>query len=165
MQKSFRGLAALVFGVMALAALPLWAQKPKSEKEAQAQAVAAAKLLAEADDLYGSRDLLRAGETYRKVLDLPAENPAHARAYYGLARIAALNDDPEQAKKLFQKTLDSSPGEDTKSWAYLYLGRLADMAGEREQAVRNFRAVLQIGGAPEQVKNAAQKKLDQLLKR
>jgi tetratricopeptide (TPR) repeat protein len=125
----------------------------------------AAKVLAEAEDLYGKRDLPGARETYRKVLELPAENPVHARAYYGLARVAALDRDPELAERLFQKTLEMSPDDDTKSWAYLYLGRLSDAAGERAQAEKHYRAALAVHGAPEQVKVAAEKGLAQAFQR
>jgi tetratricopeptide (TPR) repeat protein len=124
-----------------------------------------AKTLAEAEDLYTSRNLAAAQESYRNLLQQPAENPVHARAYYGLARIAALNHDPELAEKLFQKTLEMSPDDDTKSWAYLYLGRLSDAAGEREQAQKHYRAALAIRGAPEQVKIAAEKGLAQPFQR
>jgi tetratricopeptide (TPR) repeat protein len=124
-----------------------------------------AKVLAEAEDLYSKRNLPAAQESYRKVLEQPAENPTHARAYYGLARIAALDHDPELAEKLFQKTLEMSPDDETKSWAYLYLGRLSDAAGERDQAEKNYRAALGIPGAPEQVKAAAQKGLAQPFQR
>jgi tetratricopeptide (TPR) repeat protein len=120
-----------------------------------------AKVLAEAEDFYAQRDLPRARETYRKVLELAAEKPVHARAYYGLARVAALDHDPELAEKLFEKTLELSPDDDTKSWAYLYLGRLSDAAGEREQAEKHYRAALAVHGAPEQVKAAAEKGLAQ----
>ncbi len=120
-----------------------------------------AKVLAEAEDFYAKRDLPRARETYRKVLELAAEKPEHARAYYGLARVAALDHDPELAEKLFEKTLELSPDDDTKSWAYLYLGRLSDAAGEREQAEKHYRAALAVHGAPEQVKAAAEKGLAQ----
>jgi tetratricopeptide (TPR) repeat protein len=124
-----------------------------------------AKVLADAEDFYRQRDLPRARETYRKVLELAAENPVHARAYYGLARIAALDHDPELAEKLFEKTLEMSPDDDTKSWAYLYLGRLSDAAGEREQAEKQYRAALAVHGAPEQVKVAAEKGLAQPFQR
>jgi tetratricopeptide (TPR) repeat protein len=124
-----------------------------------------AKALAEAEDLYASRNLAAARESYRKALEQPAENSTHARAYYGLARIAALDHDPELAEKLFQKTLELSPDDETKSWAYLYLGRLSDAAGEREQAEKQYRAALAIAGAPEQVKAAAEKGLAQPFQR
>ncbi len=118
-----------------------------------------AKSLTEAEDFYASRNLTAARAAYQKVLQQPAENPVHARAYYGLARVAALDHDPELAEKLFQKTLDLSPDDETKSWAYLYLGRLSDAAGQREQAEKLYRAALAIRGAPEQVKIAAEKGL------
>ena len=115
--------------------------------------------LAEAEDLYASRNLVGARAGYEKVLEQPGENPVHARAYYGLARIAALDHDPELAEKLFQKTLEMSPDDETKSWAYLYLGRLSDAAGDREQAEKHYREALAVHGAPEQVKAAAEKGL------
>jgi tetratricopeptide (TPR) repeat protein len=124
-----------------------------------------AKSLADAEALYAERNLAAAQESYRKVLEQPAENPVHARAYYGLARIAALDHDPELAEKLFQKTLEMSPDDETKSWAYLYLGRLSDAAGEREQAEKQYRAALAVRGAPEQVKVAAEKGLAQPFQR
>ncbi|MGP0073425.1 MAG: tetratricopeptide repeat protein [Bryobacteraceae bacterium] len=126
---------------------------------------AAAKSLAEAEDQYASRNLVNARAAYQKTLEQAAENPVHARAYYGLARIAALDHDPELAEKLFQKALEMSPDDETKSWAYLYLGRLSDAAGERQQAEKNYRAALAVGGAPEQVKAAAEKGLAQPFQR
>jgi tetratricopeptide (TPR) repeat protein len=126
---------------------------------------AAAKTLAEAEDQYTNRNLVAARAGYQKTLEQPAENPVHARAYYGLARIAALDHDPELAEKLFQKTLQMSPDDETKSWAYLYLGRLSDAAGDRQQAEKNYRAALAVQGAPEQVKAAAEKGLAQPFQR
>lgn len=121
----------------------------------------AEKTLQEAEDLYTRRDLEHARQTYLKVLQQSGENALHAKAYYGLARIAALQKDPELAEKLFQKILELSPDKETKSWAYLYLGRLADAAGERGQAEKNYRAVLAIDGAPASVRSAAEKELAQ----
>jgi len=121
----------------------------------------AEKTLGEADELYTRRDLEPARQSYLRVLEEPGQNSLHAKAYYGLARIAALRSDPELAEKLFQKTLELSPDAETKSWAYLYLGRLADAAGEREQAEENYRAALAIEGAPASVKSAAEKGLAQ----
>ena len=140
--------------------------KAKSAPPPPAPALSAsAKSLAEAEDLYASRNLAGARASYQKVLEQPAENPVHARAYYGLARIAALDHDPELAEKLFQKTLEMSPDDETKSWAYLYLGRLSDAAGQREQAEKLYRAALGVRGAPEQVKVAAEKGLAQPFQR
>ena len=117
----------------------------------------AAKTLAEAEDLYTKRDLDNARQRYLKALEEPGGNDLHGKAYYGLARIAALQRDPELAEKLFQKTVELSPDDETKSWAYLYLGRLADAAGDRGEAEKNYRAALALSGAPAQVKGAAEK--------
>jgi tetratricopeptide (TPR) repeat protein len=126
---------------------------------------AAAQSLAEAEDLYTKRNLTAARAGYQKVLEQSAEKPLHARAYYGLARIAALDRDPELAEKLFEKTLELSPDDETRSWAYLYLGRLSDAAGERAQAEKHYRAALAVRGVPEQVKIAAEKGLAQPFQR
>jgi tetratricopeptide (TPR) repeat protein len=143
---------------------PIHRAKPAPEPPAPVVS-GAAKVLADAEEFYGKRDLPQARETYRKVLEQAAENSVHARAYYGLARIAALDRDPELAEKLFQKTLEMSPDDETKSWAYLYLGRLSDAAGERAQAEKHYRAALGIRGAPDQVKAAAEKGLAQPFQR
>ena len=124
-----------------------------------------AKSLAEAEDLYAKRNLTAARASYQSVLEQPSEKSSHARAYYGLARIAALDHDPELAEKLFEKTLAMSPDDETKAWAYLYLGRLSDAAGQREQAEKQYRAALAVHGVPEQVKVAAEKGLAQPFQR
>jgi tetratricopeptide (TPR) repeat protein len=119
------------------------------------------KTLAEAEELYANRDLDRAKQDYLKVLEQPAASALHAKAYYGMARIAALQREPELAERLFQKTLEMSPDNETKSWTYLYLARLSDASGDREQAEKHYRAILTIEGAPDSVKSAAQKGLAQ----
>jgi tetratricopeptide (TPR) repeat protein len=126
---------------------------------------ASAQSLAQAEDAYTNRNLIAARAGYENVLQQPAAKPVHARAYYGLARIAALDHDPELAEKLFEKTLEMSPDDETKSWACLYLGRLSDAAGEREQAEKHYREALAVRGAPDQVKAAAQKGLGQAFQR
>ncbi|HTR38870.1 MAG TPA: tetratricopeptide repeat protein [Bryobacteraceae bacterium] len=121
----------------------------------------AARTLAEAEDLYTKRDLENARQRYLKVLEEPGGNSLHGKAYYGLARIAALQRDPGLAEKLFQKTVEMAPDGETTSWAYLYLGRLADAAGDRSQAEKNYRAALAVDGAPASVKAAAEKGIAQ----
>lgn len=122
---------------------------------------AAEQALAQAEDLYAKRDLDGARQSYLKVLDQANNAALHPKAYYGLARIAVLQRNPELAEKLFQKTLELSPDSEVKSWTYLYLGRLADAEGDRDEAEKNYRAALSIPDAPESVKTAAQKGLAQ----
>lgn len=121
----------------------------------------AGKTLDEAERLYRNRDLDKAKQAYLKSLQETPVSALHAKAYYGLGRIAALQREPGIAEKMFQKTLESSPDTETKSWAYLYLGRLADADSRRDEAIGNYRAVLSIEGAPAPVKSAAEKGLQE----
>ncbi|MBI3278479.1 MAG: hypothetical protein HYZ57_01405 [Acidobacteria bacterium] len=115
----------------------------------------AQKVLEDAETTYAARDLERASELYRRLLGQTGERGMHARAYYGLARIAALRNDPGLAEKLFQKTLELAPDPQTAAWAHVYLGRLALAARESEQAAQRFQAALNTPGASEAARNAA----------
>lgn len=117
----------------------------------------AAKTLDDAERMYLARDLDNARAAYMKSVQETDDKTLHARAYYGLARIAALKNDPELAERLFQKTLECTPDADVKAWTYVYLGRLARLAGEGEQAVKFFQSALAVKGAPESARAAAAK--------
>ncbi|MCL4852567.1 MAG: tetratricopeptide repeat protein [Bryobacteraceae bacterium] len=118
------------------------------------------KTLEEAEQLYTGRNLDSARAAYLKVLEETDQKPLHAKAYYGLARIAALKNDPELAEKLFQQILELSPDPQTAAWAHVYLGRLSDIAGDREAASGHYQAALRVQGAS----NAARKAAEQGLK-
>jgi tetratricopeptide (TPR) repeat protein len=118
-----------------------------------------AKTLDDAEKAYSGRDLARAKDGYLQVLKQTGELTAHAKAYYGLARIAVLERDPELGDRLFRKVLELQPDPVTKSWSLLYLGRLADSQGDREQAQENYKAALAVAGAPDSVRQAAEKGL------
>jgi len=57
-----------------------------------------------------------AKQAYLRIPEQISDNAVHARAYYGLARIAVLQNDPEMGERLFQKVLDSSPDAWVKAW-------------------------------------------------
>ena len=103
-----------------------------------------AKTLDEGEKLYASRELDKSREKFLQALRETAEKPAHAKAYYGLARIALLQNDPETAERLFQKTLELEPEPQDKAWVYVYLGRLSDLAGEREAAAKHYESALAV---------------------
>jgi tetratricopeptide (TPR) repeat protein len=88
----------------------------------------------------------------------------HAAVYYGLARIAVLQQDPETAEKLFEKTLESQPEAQVNAWALVYLGKLSMAAGDREQAVKHFQDALQVDGASKLARDAAELGVRQLLR-
>ena len=117
------------------------------------------KELEDAEAAYSGRDLGRAKDAFLHVLQEPVEKKYHAKAYYGLARIAVLQRDPELGDRLFRKVLELEPDASTKSWSLLYLARLADSQGDREQAQENYKAALAVEGAPDSVRQAAEKGL------
>jgi TolA-binding protein len=124
------------------------------------QLTRADKLLAEAEDLSDRRQLDLARATFQKVLEEPPQENVRARAYYGLARVAVLQKDPESAEKIFLKALDAGPDAETRSWTYYYLGRLEDAADEREESVKYYHLAVNTPGGSPRAKDEAQKALD-----
>ena len=142
-----------------------FASKPVEETVAaprQAEApplTGVAKTLDDAEDLYTHRKLSEAKELFLKAIQETDSMPSRAAAYYGLARIAVLESDPETAEKLFLKTLDSEPEGSVKAWALVYLGRLSIAARENAQAVKYLQDALQTKGASEKALQEAAKSL------
>jgi tetratricopeptide (TPR) repeat protein len=117
------------------------------------------KTLDTAEEAYTARQLPRAKQIFLQVLKETEEKPLHAKAYYGLARIAVLEKDPETGDRLFRKVLELDPDPSTKSWSLLYLGRLADSQQDREEAAKFYQAALAVEGVPETVRTNAEKGL------
>jgi hypothetical protein len=122
------------------------------------QQTLAEKEIDDADDLYKARELDKARAVYTKVLQ-SSDQALHARAYYGLAKIAALEKNPELADELFRKTLEVAPDPDTRAWTEVYLGRLAFAAREPEQAADHFNRALSVEGASDEARKAAGQEL------
>ena len=121
----------------------------------------AQKALDDAENLYRDRDLEKAKQAYGRLLHETEEKSLHASSYYGLARIAILQKDPELADRLFQKALGSSPDPQVRAWVEVYLGRLSDAAGERAEAVKHYQEALAVEGGSAAAKEAAQKGMQQ----
>jgi len=115
------------------------------------------KALEEAEDLLTAQKLEESRARFLAVLDLAAAKPAHAKAYYGLARVAIRLNDPELGERLFQKTLELEPEDSVKAWSLVYLGRLSDIAGEDAKAKGHYQAALAIPGISDRAKDTAQK--------
>lgn len=115
--------------------------------------------LEKAEDLYLKRSLEDAKQLYLKSLEQTGSAEEHAQAWYGLARIAVLQNDPNAAVKLFEKTLGGSPDGQTKAWSLVYLARLARAAGDPERAGKFYQDALGVAGASEQALKAAQTEL------
>jgi tetratricopeptide (TPR) repeat protein len=125
----------------------------------------AARTLEQAEQTYTARDLDTAKKLYLEVLTQTDSQPMHAAVYYGLARIAVLQQDPDTAEKLFEKTLASQPEAQVQAWALVYLGRLSLATGDREQAVKHFQNALKVDGASLPARQAAEQGMRQLLKK
>jgi len=127
----------------------------------------AAKTLDDAEKMFAEhfssdRKMTPAKDLYLQALQETDLNPMHAKAYYGLARVALVENDPDTAERLFHKVLELDPDPGTKSWSLLYLGRLSDnMQGGRGQAQEFYKAVLAVAGVPDQVRQAAEQGLKQ----
>ncbi|MGO4881792.1 MAG: tetratricopeptide repeat protein [Bryobacteraceae bacterium] len=119
------------------------------------------KTLAQAERLYTDRDLEGARELFLQALQENGEKPLHAQAYYGLARIAALERNPELAERMFEKTLEMNPEPAVKAWTLVYLARLEDAAGNRQHAVQRYREALAVEGATPGAHEAAAKGVQQ----
>ncbi len=127
----------------------------------------AEKTLEDADKAFtehysGDHKMESVKDLYLRALQETDLNPLHAKAYYGLARIALAEKDPDTAERLFHKALDLDPDPVVKSWCLLYLGGLSDnMQGGREQAQEFYKAALAVVGVPEQVRKTAEQGLNQ----
>jgi tetratricopeptide (TPR) repeat protein len=116
-----------------------------------------AQTIEKAEELYTKKSLDQSKELYLKALEQKGSNEEHAQAWYGLARIAALQNQPDAAVKLFEKTLGASPDAFTKAWSLYYLGRLAEVANEPEKAAKFFQDAMAVPGASERAVEAARK--------
>jgi hypothetical protein len=123
------------------------------------------KKLADAEDLFRARSLGPAREGWLAILQETDRKSIHAEAYYGLARIAALENNPELSERLFRKALELEPSARVKSWCLLYLGRLADAQGNRDQAKDHYQAALAVPDAPDAVRRSAQSGLSEAFKK
>ena len=124
----------------------------------------AAKTLDDAEQLFLDREkapgnAAKAKELFLKAMQQTDEKPMHAKAYYGLARIALLDRDPETADRFFRKILELEPDPATRAWALVYIGKLADSQGEREPAQENYKSALAIQGISDLARQEAQRGL------
>src|SRR6185437_4236614 len=121
----------------------------------------AAQTVEKAEDLYLKRSLNSANldaakQLYLKSLEQSGSSEEHAQAWYGLARIAVLQNQPDAAVKLFEKTLGESPDGQTRAWTLVYLARLSKAANDPERASKFYQEALTVQGASETARKAAQ---------
>ncbi len=146
-------------GVEFLKERPVKTVRLTTPPEPQAALTGPETALEKAESLYRDRKLDSAKDAYSRLLQGTPDRAVHARAYYGLARIAVLQREPEVAEKLFQRTLELKPDPDVQGWALVYLGRLFDAQGDREHATEKYKSALAVEGASSGARQAAEKGL------
>ena len=124
-------------------------------------AAGAAKTLETAEGLYKAQKYDDARKQFLAALEQTDDQAIHAAAYYGLARIAVRDNDPDAGERLFHKTLDLNPEPFVKGWTLVFLGRLSLASGDRDQAAKYFQSVLTLAGASEEARQAAQQGMQQ----
>jgi hypothetical protein len=125
-------------------------------------------LLAEGDQEIAGQKVAAAQATFEKVL---AKYPDQPRATYGLAIASVLSGNADRAEQLFTSLVSkqssgvasgAAPAVDPVivAWSYVYLGRIHDLEDDRGSALSNYHAALNVAGAAEAAKVAAQRGLD-----
>jgi tetratricopeptide (TPR) repeat protein len=133
-----------------------------SRTEQKSEITGVFKTLEDAEDLYRAKKYVEAKPVFLRALQETPEKPLHAKAYYGLARIAALQRDPELAVKLFEKVLDLEPDDTIRSLSNVNLGHLWAVNNEQDKAVEHYQAALAVKGIPPAIKKAAEKALQEI---
>ncbi len=130
-------------------------RKVKPAVRPEPEMSAAAKSLERAEELYRNRDLEAARKIFLEVQQQTADRQLQARAYYGLARVATLENNAELAVSLFERSLELRPTPPDRSWILVYLGRLSDLAGDSDAARNYYREALAVDGGSEKARETA----------
>jgi hypothetical protein len=80
-----------------------------------------------------------------------------ARAWFILARAAAMTGHPEQAIEDFQKTLATSKEQRLLAWSHIYLGRMLDLDCKRDEAMSEYKLALTVRDGREDTRLAAER--------
>jgi tetratricopeptide (TPR) repeat protein len=106
-------------------------------------------------------DMTGASAMAQKVLAQQSDTVAYAadsaRAWFILARVAAMSGHPEQAIDDFQKTLATTREQRLKAWSHIYLGRMLDLDCKRDQALSEYKLALTVRDGREDTRLAAER--------
>jgi tetratricopeptide (TPR) repeat protein len=98
-----------------------------------------------------------AQQVLAKQSDTIASAADSARAYFILARAAAMTGHPEQAIDDFQKTLATSKEQRLLAWSHIYLGRMLDLDCKRDEALSEYKLALTVRDGREDTRLAAER--------
>ena len=106
-----------------------------------------------AGDAKGAEDLAQ------QALDKKIGDEGRAR--FILAEVAVANKNMDGARDNFQKAIETAKDPKVIAWSHVYLGRICDLKEEREAAMNEYRAALTVGAGLPEVKEAAERGLQQ----
>jgi tetratricopeptide (TPR) repeat protein len=140
------------------------------ESSSRNQASLLRQWLADGDNQIALQNGPAAAAVFEKVLE---KYPNQPQAMYGLAIASVLSGQASRAKELFEELVAAPspaaaapPGSggaanpEILAWSHVYLGRIHDLEGDRELAVGHYQAALDVEGAPESARVAAQQGID-----
>jgi predicted negative regulator of RcsB-dependent stress response len=120
--------------------------------------------LKSAEQLLKDKELEKAEKQFQLAIQQAVSKSQQAAGYYGLARIALAQDNPDDAETLLEQTLELEPEASIHAWALVYLGKLKLEVGDRGNAARYFQDALKVEGASDLARTEAQKGLQQISK-
>lgn len=126
--------------------------------DAAAVAESVRRLLSEGDAYLAAGNHAAARERFEYILR--AMDPREPRALYGLAILASVAQDREQAKTYFLRALENAREARLLGWSHIYLGRIYDLEGNRQEALTHYRAALALEPRLEKVEQAARRGLE-----
>ena len=114
--------------------------------------------LEEAQTYLAEGNYAAARERFQRVLE--EGRSGHAGALFGLALVASVEQNREQAKQYFLLALEQAREPHILGWTHIYLGRIYDLEGDREQALTHYRAALTLETRPARVEQEARRGLE-----
>ena len=137
--------------------------KVTREVEVKPDLTAVEQLLDQGEASLRANQLAEARQSFDLVLQRADEKSSHARAYYGIARIAFFErQDPDTVEALFNKVLALAPDASTQAWALVHLGLVTKALSEQDRAAKYFRSALTVQGAAPAALKRAQDELNKL---
>jgi hypothetical protein len=112
-----------------------------------------------AEQKLSTGDISGAQKLAQKALDEKKEDTGYA--LFILARASTMSKDMEGARSYFERTLEVSKEQKLIAWSHIYLGRIYDLQEDRDSALEQYKAALNAGDPSLEVKNAAEKGLQQ----
>lgn len=112
-----------------------------------------------AEQKLSSGDVSGAQKLAQQALDEKKEDTGYA--LFILARASTMSRDMDGARSYFERTLEVTKEQKLVAWSHIYLGRIYDLQEDRDSALEQYKAALKAGDPSPEVKNAAEKGLQE----